>query len=130
MRSLLPAICIVPSLIVSMAGLLLGCTFPDVDYSDTESNAFAKACFVPVACKNTVTLCSKQAANQRNTCLNQCGTGSKPACVACETEHDSALGVCLAKCEVCSAANGCQDATASCEDWLAIPEGIGDAGAD
>jgi len=109
------------SLVLAAVVMPLACTFPDVDYSDTSADEFASACFVPAACEPEVTACSKQAANQHGACLNKCGPPASQACAACETEYDSALNVCLAQCESCSAENGCKNATQSCKGWLSIP---------
>jgi len=98
------------------------CTFPDVDYEDVDPESpMTAACAMPTSCEPEVTSCSKQADSQRGACLSKCSNGQTADCTACQDSHASAVSVCVAQCESCSAAKGCANATDSCKALLGAP---------
>ncbi len=107
--------------------LLLGlsaCTFPTVDY--LEPGETDPPCATPPKCVGDVSTCSKQAEAQRGACVSQCGSGPTkmgaiPDCAGCDAAYDTAMNVCVAQCESCSAAEGCTNATDSCKALLGLP---------
>jgi hypothetical protein len=104
--------------LIALPLILVGaCTFPDVDFADP----LAAACTMPPACDVEIDTCSKQAETQRGSCLAKCGMGPTADCTACQSEHNSAVSICVAQCESCSSANGCTNATDSCKALLGAP---------
>lgn len=97
------------ALLLTLGFLWASCTFPSVEYETV--------CAVPMACQKDVEACRKQAGMQQMACLSKCTT----VCPSCGTDFDQAMNLCVAECEVCSANEGCANATESCKALSGVP---------
>jgi hypothetical protein len=97
--------------ILAAVALLFGaCTFPTVTYQD--------ACEVPdPPCQiDKYSDDGVKARVERDTCIDECpGNPCKDACAA---TYDDTIGDLQRSCEVCSAENGCSEASAACSKWI------------